>query len=214
MLIDNDINGMRENYEKGELNIASVYPEPHRQFESWFYEARQNKNISEANAMVLSTATKDGQPSSRVVLLKDFKEYGFIFFTNYNSRKGKEIEINPKACINFWWSALERQIRIEGGIEKIPEKESDDYFYSRPPGSQAGAVTSPQSEIIENREWLEQEFHNIQLQGKTKRPDHWGGYILHPSKFEFWQGRSNRLHDRLLYTRKEEKGWEIKRLAP
>jgi len=212
MIIESDLKNMRENYVKGEFSIDNAYPSPFNQFEKWFEDAKKS-NIIEPNAMVLSTATKTGSPSSRIVLLKGFDEHGFIFFTNYNSRKGKELFDNPYACLNFWWGALERQIRIEGVVEKTSPKESDDYFYSRPVGSQAGAVTSPQSDVIESREWLEKKFIETQLTGNIKRPEQWGGYILKPNAIEFWQGRTNRLHDRLLY-KKETDTWKIVRLAP
>lgn len=211
--VEGNIHHLRENYESGELDITNMYPSPLLQFASWFEEAGK-AGIPEPNAMVLSTVSPDGKPSSRVVLLKEFNGKGFIFFTNYLSKKGHDLEQNPNACLNFWWGALERQIRISGKIEKISEKENDEYFYSRPIGSQAGAVISPQSREIESREWLEQKFIEIQLKGEIKRPDHWGGYILMPDTLEFWQGRSNRLHDRLVYEKMEGENWKIKRLAP
>lgn len=213
MTPEGNIHQMRQNYGKGAFDMHSVYPSPFTQFEKWFEDAVEEKMI-EPNAMVLSTATKDGKPSSRVVLLKGFDKRGFIFFTNYSSRKGKEIEENPQACLNFWWGALERQVRIEGMIQKISATESDDYFYSRPKGSQAGAIVSPQSEVIPNREWLEQKFIEIQIHNQLKRPEHWGGYILIAERIEFWQGRTNRLHDRLLYVRQDDASWKISLLAP
>lgn len=210
--IEGNLHHLRENYESGDLDIQNVYPSPFTQFAQWFEDA-QKGNIPEPNAMVLSTVSASGQPSSRVVLLKEFTSEGFIFFTNYSSRKGNEIEINPHVCLNFWWPALERQIRIEGMIKKISDADNDTYFYSRPIGSQAGAIASPQSKVIESREWLEQKFIEVQLKGNIKRPEHWGGYIVVPVLIEFWQGRSNRLHDRLQYE-KENGNWMIKRLAP
>jgi pyridoxamine 5'-phosphate oxidase len=211
--LEGNIHQMRENYDKGSIDIHSVYPSPYSQFEQWFDAALAHK-VPEPNAMVLSTATQSGIPSSRVVLLKGFSKQGFVFFTNYTSRKGKELSENPHGSLNFWWASLERQIRIDGVIEKISEQESDTYFYSRPIGSQAGAIVSPQSEEIESRVWLEQKFIEIQLNGNLKRPDYWGGYILMPIAIEFWQGRSNRLHDRLLYEKQVDATWKIKRLAP
>ncbi|MBP8917507.1 MAG: pyridoxamine 5'-phosphate oxidase [Chitinophagales bacterium] len=211
--VEGNIHHLRENYESGTLDINNMYPSPLLQFASWFEEAGK-AGISEPNAMVLSTVSLEGKPSSRVVLLKEFNGKGFIFFTNYLSKKGQELSQNPNACLNFWWGPLERQIRISGVITKISEKECDDYFYSRPIGSQAGAVISQQSSEIESREWLEQKFIEIQLKGEIKRPDHWGGYILIPETLEFWQGRSNRLHDRLVYDKTENGNWKIKRLAP
>lgn len=210
--MENELGNMRENYSLGTFDFDNAYPSPFQQFEKWFEDAASAK-INEPNAMVLSTASLSGIPSSRVVLLKGFSNDGFVFFTNYDSRKGKEIAQNPNACLNFWWGKLERQVRIEGKLEKLTAAESDAYFYSRPVGSQAGAATSPQSEVIQSREWLEKQFIEIQIRGDIKRPENWGGYLLRPSRLEFWQGRTNRLHDRLLYT-KQETGWSIVRLAP
>jgi pyridoxamine 5'-phosphate oxidase len=210
--VEGSLHHMRENYEGDELDIQNVYPSPFTQFSKWFTEA-QRPDIPEPNAMVLSTATAEGRPSSRVVLLKEFTEKGFVFFTNYESHKGKELQKNPHACLNFWWPALERQVRINGITGRISASDSDTYFYSRPVGSQAGAIASPQSRVIVSREWLEQRFIEVQLRGNIKRPEHWGGYLLEPYSIEFWQGRSNRLHDRLLYEKKDAI-WVISRLAP
>ncbi|HMU70784.1 MAG TPA: pyridoxamine 5'-phosphate oxidase [Chitinophagales bacterium] len=207
------LHDMRTDYTTGVFDEQNAYPQPMQQFGLWFEEAIK-AGISEANALVLSTVSNEGKPSSRVVLLKEYVSAGFIFFTNYNSRKGKELAANPYACMNFWWGAMERQVRINGRMEKIPATESDAYFYSRPVGSQAGAMISPQSEVIEGREWLEQQFIAQQLKGELKRPEHWGGYILIPEEFEFWQGRSNRLHDRLQYLKHSDGSWKIHRLAP
>ncbi len=210
---EGNLHHMREDYQRGALDIGGVYPSAMQQFAFWF-EAAGKAGIEEPNAMVLSTVDINGKPSSRVVLLKEFDSTGFVFFTNYNSKKGHDLAINPHACLNFWWGPLERQIRISGVIEKISEKESDEYFYSRPVGSQAGAIISPQSSEIESRAWLEQRLIEVQLKGDIKRPAHWGGYKLTATEIEFWQGRSNRLHDRLLYTKTGDNNWEIKRLAP
>ena len=210
--IEGNLHHMRENYDSGALDINGVYPSAMQQFAFWF-EAAGKAGIDEPNAMVLSTVDGDGKPSSRVVLLKEFDATGFVFFTNYGSKKGQNLAINNNACLNFWWGKLERQIRISGTVEKISEKESDDYFYSRPVGSQAGAVISPQSSVIESRAWLEQRLIEVQLKGEIKRPAHWGGYKLTAIEIEFWQGRTNRLHDRLLYT-KVGADWKIERLAP
>lgn len=210
---EGNLHHMREDYQRGSLDIGGVYPSAMQQFAFWF-EAAGKAGIEEPNAMVLSTVDVNGKPSSRVVLLKEFDSTGFVFFTNYNSKKGHDLAINPHACLNFWWGPLERQIRISGTIEKISEKESDEYFYSRPVGSQAGAVISPQSSEIESRAWLEQRLIEVQLKGDIKRPAHWGGYKLTAAEIEFWQGRSNRLHDRLLYVKTGDNNWEIKRLAP
>lgn len=210
---DGKLHDMRSDYVAGDFTEQNAYPSPMQQFALWFEEATQN-GIQEANALVLSTVDAAGKPSSRVVLLKEFTDAGFIFFTNYNSRKGKEIAQNPYACMNFWWGSMERQIRINGKLEKIAGADSDTYFYSRPIGSQVGAMISPQSEVISSREWLEQKFIEQQLKGEIKRPENWGGYILIPESFEFWQGRTNRLHDRLHYTKQASGQWEISRLAP
>jgi len=210
---EGNLHHMREDYQRGALEIGGVYPSAMQQFAFWF-EAAGKAGIEEPNAMVLATVDVNGKPSSRVVLLKEFDSTGFVFFTNYNSKKGHDLAINPHACLNFWWGPLERQIRISGTIEKISEKESDEYFYSRPVGSQAGAVISPQSSEIESRAWLEQRLIEVQLKGDIKRPAHWGGYKLTATEIEFWQGRSNRLHDRLLYVKTGDNNWEIKRLAP
>lgn len=216
MATDNNegrLHDMRSDYQTGSFDEQSAYPSPIQQFALWFEEASKN-GIPEPNAMVLSTVSGNGKPSSRVVLLKEFTQKGFVFFTNYASRKGHEIDINPNACLNFWWGPLERQIRINGALEKISAEESDAYFYSRPVGSQVGAIISPQSQVIESREWIEQRFIEQQLKGEIKRPAHWGGYILIPEEFEFWQGRSNRLHDRLSYLLHADGSWQIRRLAP
>lgn len=207
------LHDMRSDYTTGVFDEKNAYAQPMQQFGLWFEEALQ-AGIPEANALVLSTVGPDGMPSSRVVLLKEYVDRGFIFFTNYNSRKGQEIAAHPMACMNFWWGAMERQIRISGRMEKISAEDSDTYFYSRPIGSQVGAMISPQSQVIDGREWLEQQFISQQLKGELKRPDHWGGYILIPSAFEFWQGRSNRLHDRLQYLLGADGNWSIRRLAP
>jgi pyridoxamine 5'-phosphate oxidase len=190
--------------------------DPFHQFSNWWKEAIDS-SIDEVNAMTLATADKQGFPTARIVLLKDYDEKGFVFFTNYLSRKGKEIDENPQATLLFFWKELERQVRIEGRIIKVDEKESDEYFHSRPIGSRIGAWSSPQSQVIASREVLENnvqrfesEFAGISL---IPRPPHWGGYRLIPAYFEFWQGRPNRLHDRVAYLL-EEKSWKIERLAP
>ena len=212
---DGEIAAMRQDYTIGELLESSASPEPWELFSSWFEIARNTK-ILEPNAMILSTVTQDGQPTSRVVLLKDFDQSGLVFFTNYLSQKGEQLAYNPRASILFWWEPLERQIRIEGEVVKIDEEESDMYFKSRPYGSRLGAWVSEQSQKIVDRTVLEKrqiEFEKKFAEGNVPRPDHWGGYRLAPNKFEFWQGRSNRLHDRLLYQMQQE-AWTRARLAP
>ena len=212
---DGEIAAMRQDYTIGELLESSASPEPWELFSSWFEIARNTK-ILEPNAMILSTVTQDGQPTSRVVLLKDFDQSGLVFFTNYLSQKGEQLAYNPRASILFWWEPLERQIRIEGEVVKIDEEESDMYFKSRPYGSRLGAWVSEQSQKIVDRTVLEKrqiEFEKKFAEENVPRPDHWGGYRLTPNKFEFWQGRSNRLHDRLLYQMKQD-AWTRARLAP
>ena len=173
--------------------------------------------IVEPNAMTLATASADGLPSARVVLLKGFDEKGFVFFTNYESFKGTQLDENPKACLVFFWKELERQVRILGVVSKLPEEESDAYFHSRPVGSRIGAWASPQSQVIQNREWLERTFDQRKVEfgeGNIPRPPHWGGYLVKPVIVEFWQGRFSRLHDRIQYTLQEDGAWKIERLAP
>jgi pyridoxamine 5'-phosphate oxidase len=212
---DGQIAAMRQNYTIGELLESSAPSEPWELFSSWFEIARKTK-ILEPNAMILSTVRQDGQPTSRVVLLKDIDQSGLVFFTNYLSQKGEQLAHNPKASILFWWEPLQRQIRIEGEAIKIDEEESDTYFQSRPYGSCLGAWVSEQSQMIVDRTVLEKrqiEFEKKFADSNVPRPDHWGGYRLKPNKFEFWQGRSNRLHDRLLYQMKQD-SWVRVRLAP
>lgn len=211
-----NIADIRKDYTKKELNINAVNGDPLIQFQQWFDEAIQAR-VLEPNAMTLSTISANGFPSSRIILLKGIEEKGFSFYTNYNSRKAKEIAENPKVASNFFWPELERQVRIEGVIEKTSEEVSDVYFKSRPRGSQVGAWASPQSALIEGRDILQDRFKEIEerFAGKdVPRPKHWGGYIILPQKIEFWQGRASRLHDRILYTQKKDHSWVVSRLAP
>jgi pyridoxamine 5'-phosphate oxidase len=174
-------------------------------------------SIIEPNAMTLATASADGVPAARIVLLKDLTQEGFVFFTNYNSFKGIQLNENPKACLVFFWKELERQVRITGLVSKIPEKESDDYFDSRPLESRVGAIASPQSQVIPGRNWLDERFSELLAKYNSespKRPANWGGYIVKPVVTEFWQGRPGRLHDRILYTLQDDGYWTIERLAP
>jgi pyridoxamine 5'-phosphate oxidase len=206
----------RKDYKKFELNRSDLISNPILQFKKWFEEAEKTEN-QEANAMTLSTATSDGIPSARIVLLKEINKDGFIFYTNYNSRKGKELEDNSYAALTFWWPELERQVRIEGKVLKTSEKTSDKYFHSRPVKSQIGASTSPQSQVIEDRTSLEHDFHQLELEAKDsklERPENWGGYIVLPTFIEFWQGRASRLHDRFRYSLVKDNKWIINRLAP
>jgi pyridoxamine 5'-phosphate oxidase len=207
---------MRKDYRLQTLSEDSVAGNPFQQFVQWWSEAVEAA-IDEVNAMTLSTASPDGVPYARIVLLKGFDERGFVFFSNYNSNKGKQLEENPKACLVFFWKELERQVRITGVVSKTSNQESDAYFNSRPEGSRIGAWASPQSRVIENRQWLEEnekKFRERFNSEKMIRPEHWGGYRVVPSVVEFWQGRTNRLHDRIQYRLQENKKWVIERLAP
>lgn len=210
-----NLNQIRREYTLNELNENSILPDPFEQFAVWLDEAIKSFE-TDATSMVLSTVSSDGTPSSRIVLLKHFNNNGFDFFTNYNSRKSKDIDANPNVCILFYWSILERQVRIEGRIVKTTPEESDAYFSRRPELSQIAAWASPQSSEIPNRQTLIDWFDEISDIMKTKglkRPPHWGGYRLIPSLFEFWQGRENRLHDRIEYYL-EGDSWKTRRLAP
>ena len=199
------------------LTKDKVDASPTRQFQTWYDEVRaQGVSEQDAISMTLATAAKDGLPCARVVLLKSFDDRGFVFYTNYLSRKGKELAENPRACLLFYWSQLWRQVRIEGAIEKVTPAESEAYFQSRALGSKLGAWASNQSEVIDNRETLEARFAELQERfgEEVPRPKHWGGYRLRPDSIEFWQGRDNRLHDRLRYSLRENGAWVIERLGP
>ena len=207
---------LRKDYTLQGLSVSDVNPNPFIQFKQWFDQAL-TAQLPEPNAMTVATVTPDGKPRARMVLLKGFDERGFVFYTNYNSQKGQELAQNPQASLVFWWAELERQVRICGRTEKASESESDEYFYSRPLNSRLGAWASNQSEVIESREVLEQRMQELQIQYQNqdvKRPPHWGGLRVIPTEIEFWQGRSNRLHDRLLYTRLDDGSWKIVRLSP
>ncbi|WP_347926397.1 pyridoxamine 5'-phosphate oxidase [Pontimicrobium sp. SW4] len=212
-----DLSNYRKSYEKGELLKSNVPENPIELFQKWFYEVDNNDSIDEANAMTVSTIGLDGYPKSRVVLLKKYTYEGFIFYTNYNSEKGNAIKANPNVCLSFFWHAAERQIIIKGKAEQIVENLSDGYFESRPRGSQLGAVVSNQSDVVKNREELEQKLQDLEkvYEGKEiPRPKYWGGFIVKPVEMEFWQGRANRLHDRIRYKLLEDYNWKIDRLAP
>ncbi len=210
-----DISAIRKDYKLRTLSEKDLEPDPINQFGKWFDEAVKSE-VQEVNAMTLATCKSNGNPSARIVLLKGFSIQGFIFFTNYESRKGKELQLNPNACLVFFWKELERQVRIEGIAKKISEAESDQYFSVRPIESRLSAWSSPQSTIIKDRLILEknvEHYRSIFSNGQINRPEYWGGYIVEPLLVEFWQGRQNRLHDRLQYTANKT-GWQIDRLAP
>jgi len=211
-----NLHDKRKVYEKSQLIESEIKENPIEQFRDWFLDASSNPTVSEANAMAISTVEDDGCPRIRMVLLKEYTYEGFIFYTNYESRKGKAIDKTHKACLHFFWPGLERQIIIKADVEKIAANLSDGYFHSRPKGSQLGAIVSPQSRVIPNREFLEVKLKELEAEfenSEVPRPENWGGYIAKPYEIEFWQGRPNRLHDRIIYTLKDV-DWEISRLAP
>ncbi|OYQ61841.1 pyridoxamine 5'-phosphate oxidase [Pseudanabaena sp. SR411] len=211
-----DIHALREDYKQGELRRKDLHDDPFKQFEKWFQQAC-NAELLEPNAMTLSTVSEQGQPFMRTVLLKYFDNNGFVFFTNYESRKAQQIGANPNVSILFTWLPLQRQVHITGTAEKVSTTESLQYFTSRPRGSQLGAWTSQQSSVISSRQLLLMQFEQIKqkfLDGEIPLPDFWGGYRIVPTSFEFWQGCTNRLHDRFLYTPQADQSWQIQRLAP
>lgn len=211
-----DLSDRRADYAKHSLDTADLAASPFVQFEHWFREAEACE-LEEPNAFCLATVDPTGQPSTRVVLLKDFSEKGLVFYTNYESRKATELEANPRAAANFLWLPLQRQVNVVGRVERVSKAESLRYFVSRPFASQLGAWTSPQSTVITSRQVLETKWEQMKrkfVEGKVPLPDHWGGYRIVPERFEFWQGRPSRLHDRFAYLRNTEGLWETQRLAP
>lgn len=215
--MDTDLGDYRKSYEKQELLENAISSNPMEVFQKWFYEVDTNYEEGETNAMTVSTLGTDGFPKSRVVLLKKYTHEGFIFYTNYNSEKGRAIETHPKVCLSFFWPKAERQVIIKGTAEKIAPNMSDGYFESRPRGSQLGALVSHQSQVVENRTVLENELQQLEekYEGKDiSRPEYWGGYLVRPVSIEFWQGRPNRLHDRIRFTLNLEYDWVMERLSP
>ncbi len=211
------LEALRADYRLAELNEAHCETNPIRQFQIWFRDA-QAADLKEPNAMALATATPEGIPSVRIVLLKEVTDNGFVFYTNYHSRKGHELEANPNCALTFYWAELERQVRIEGQAQFVSQEKSEAYFRSRPRGSRLGALASAQSEVLPNRQVLELRLTELEAKYSGDEgiplPEHWGGYCITPYIFEFWQGRTNRLHDRLRYRRKDEDNWVVERLSP
>lgn len=212
-----DLGNYRKSYDKSELLESQLPQDPINLFHRWFHETEDFGGVDEVNAMTVASIGLDGYPKSRVVLLKKFNEEGFIFYTNYQSEKGRALEVNPQVCLSFFWPSIERQVIIKGRAEKTTELVSDNYFDSRPDGSKLGAIVSPQSEVIPSRSFLEDNLRQLEkeFEGQTiSRPEHWGGYLVRPVSVEFWQGRPNRLHDRIRYSLLSDYSWQIDRLAP
>ena len=212
-----DLSDYRKSYDKSALLETSIPEDPINLFHQWFHEVEDFGGIEEVNAMTVSTIGLDGFPKSRVVLLKKYSEEGFIFYTNYNSEKGKAITNNPNVCLSFFWHSMERQVIIKGIAEKTPTNISDGYFESRPDGSKLGAIVSNQSEVIPSRVFLEDKLKQLELDSQGKeilRPEFWGGFLIKPVEVEFWQGRPNRLHDRIRYQLQPDYSWKTDRLSP
>ena len=212
-----DLGNNRKSYKRSSLLEDRLTDNPMELFRDWYLEAESTDGVEEANAMSLATKGIDGFPKARVVLLKKYTYEGFIFYSNYQSEKGKSIDEDPRVCLSFFWPSLERQIIIKGEAEKIAENLSDGYFESRPDGSKLGAIVSPQSTVIPSRAYLDDKLKELEEEYAHKeieRPDYWGGYLVRPHSIEFWQGRPNRLHDRIRYTLQKDYNWKMERLAP
>lgn len=216
--MESKLHDYRKSYEKSSLIRENLDENPIQQFRTWFYDVEKSGGLDEANAMTVSTIGEDGFPKSRVVLLKSYDENGFVFYTNYESEKGKALLNNPHTCLSFFWPNTERQVIIKGKAEKVSEDVSNNYFASRPKGSQLGALVSNQSSVIKNRKVLEDELEALEKKyanEEVPRPENWGGFLVRPESIEFWQGRPNRLHDRFKFTKSDsEYDWKIERLAP
>jgi pyridoxamine 5'-phosphate oxidase len=214
--METNLADLRKEYTCHGLSETEAHPNPVEQFKLWFNQALLAQ-LPEPNGMTIATATSEGKPSARMVLLKYYDQRGFVFYTNYESHKGQQLVENPWAAIAFWWAQLERQVRIEGRVEQVSPEESDAYFQSRPKDSQLGAWASSQSRVIDSRDVLEQRLQQLQKEYENQpvpRPPHWGGFRVIPTEIEFWQGRPNRLHDRLLYRQGEDGSWQMQRLSP
>ena len=212
-----DLSNYRKSYDKSEVLESAIPEDPINLFNAWFHEIKDLGGTEEVNAVTVATIGLDGFPKSRVVLLKKFTEEGFIFYTNYNSEKGKAIEANPQICLSFFWHSMERQVIIKGIAQRTSEIISDNYFDSRPEGSKLGAIVSNQSEVVPSRGYLEENLKQLEVDYDNvviPRPKHWGGFLVVPVEIEFWQGRPNRLHDRIRYTSQKDLSWKIDRLSP